>query len=711
MTTLEEWQTRNEAYLSAALEWLRATLEQAVPRVDTTSTSPSQAVAAAAPAEPPKRGFFRRSVPELPTPVEVPRLPSPEAMDARPLTVEAARARLVEASQGEPPPALLMLAKRLGLSDFERDILLLAVAMELDPACPSLLARIQDSNTRAFPTFGLAMSVFDNAAWEALSPERPLRYWRLLEINQPGAQPLTASALRADERIVSFVKGLNYLDDRLTTLIAPLESCMLEELPGTQRAVAARAIASLAPGTEARGPLMLIGRDAQSKRSVAAAICGALGLHLYQLSADLLPMHSGELETLARLWQRETMLSPLALLLDAQELDKLASTATPESPAQRLVRFVARTGGLLFVSSRDGLACPIESTLTLEVSKPMSAEQGVLWSTLLRETPPGLPARLAGQFDLNYHDIASIVDQANKGDTAEPLQARVWRGCRERTRPTIEKLAMKIDARATWDDIVLPSTETALLHQIADQVGSRAMVYDDWGFRARMNRGLGISALFAGESGTGKTMAAEVLANALELDLYRIDLSAVVNKYIGETEKNLRQVFDGAEGSGAILLFDEADALFGKRSEVKDSHDRYANIEINYLLQRMEAYRGLAILATNMKSALDTAFMRRLRFIIKFPFPAASERRRMWERAFPAGAPLGTLDFARLSRLGVTGGTIHNIALNSAFAAARAGSPVTMSVVLDAARTEFRKTDRPVNEADFQSVETPEVRV
>ena len=217
-----------------------------------------------------------------------------------------------------------------------------------------------------------------------------------------------------------------------------------------------------------------------------------------------------------------------------------------------------------------------------------------------------------------------------------------------------------------------------------------------------MNRGLGINALFAGESGTGKTMAAEVIANFLRLNLYRIDLSAVVSKYIGETEKNLRRLFDAAEDGGAILFFDEADALFGKRSEVKDSHDRYANIEINYLLQRMEGYRGLAILATNMKTALDTAFMRRLRFIVNFPFPGPIERKRMWQKIFPPEAPKDELDYDRLARLNLNGGSIHNVALNAAFLAAHAGTSVTMPLILAAARAEFRKLERPINEAEFR---------
>ena len=207
--------------------------------------------------------------------------------------------------------------------------------------------------------------------------------------------------------------------------------------------------------------------------------------------------------------------------------------------------------------------------------------------------------------------------------------------------------------------------------------------------------------MFAGPSGTGKTLAGEVLANELRLDLYRIDLSQVVSKYIGETEKNLRRVFDAAEASGAILLFDEADALFGKRSEVKDSHDRYANIEISYLLQKMEAYRGLAILTTNMKSALDAAFLRRIRFIVQFPFPDIAQREQIWRRVFPAATPTESLEFSRLARLQVAGGNIRNMALNAAFLAAEADQPVRMAHLLQAARNEYAKLERPLTEAEI----------
>jgi SpoVK/Ycf46/Vps4 family AAA+-type ATPase len=268
-------------------------------------------------------------------------------------------------------------------------------------------------------------------------------------------------------------------------------------------------------------------------------------------------------------------------------------------------------------------------------------------------------------------------------------------------------LAQPLVVKATWADLVVPPDVGDLLGQIVAQVRQRSLVYETWGFHRRMNRGLGISVLFVGDSGTGKTMAAEVLAKDLELNLYRIDLSTVVSKYIGETEKNLRRLFDAAEDGGMILFFDEADALFGKRSEVQDSHDRYANIEVNYLLQRIESYRGLAILATNMKDALDSAFLRRLRFIVNFPYPGFDERRMMWSRVFPSETPTDGLDFDYLARLSLTGGNIHNVAINAAFLAASLGTVVTMPLVLQAVRVEFQKLDRPINEIElrWQSVE------
>lgn len=241
-------------------------------------------------------------------------------------------------------------------------------------------------------------------------------------------------------------------------------------------------------------------------------------------------------------------------------------------------------------------------------------------------------------------------------------------------------------------DLVLPNDQVAQVRELIARYKRRTVVYQDWGFSPLPSTG--VVALFSGPSGTGKTLAAEIVAGELGLDLYKVDLSAVVSKYIGETEKNLRKVFDAAEAGGALLLFDEADALFGKRSEVKDSHDRYANIEVSYLLQRMEQYRGLAVLTTNMKEALDPAFLRRIRFVVQFPFPDASHRAEIWRRVFPAATPTEGLDPARLARLHVAGGNIRSIALNSAFLAASADEPVMMKHLLQAARTECSKLGR-----------------
>jgi len=254
-----------------------------------------------------------------------------------------------------------------------------------------------------------------------------------------------------------------------------------------------------------------------------------------------------------------------------------------------------------------------------------------------------------------------------------------------------------------WDDLVLPPAQKTTLRQLAAQAKHRLTVYGKWGFDAKDGRGFGVTALFAGESGTGKTMAAEVLAQDLRLDLFRIDLSSVISKYIGETEKNLSRLFDAAEDSGAILLFDEADALFGKRSEVRDSHDRYANIEVSHLLQRMESYRGVAILTTNAKSAIDSAFERRLRFIVQFPFPDQQHREAIWRRVFPAAAPVDrTLDYAKLARLNMSGGSIRNIAVNAAFFAAESDTSIAMNHLLQAAQAEAAKRDRTISDAEIR---------
>ena len=274
--------------------------------------------------------------------------------------------------------------------------------------------------------------------------------------------------------------------------------------------------------------------------------------------------------------------------------------------------------------------------------------------------------------------------------------------CRTQARPHLEQLTQRIESGNSWSDLILPESELNVLRELATHVRHKDKVYYHWGFGKKNARGLGISALFAGASGTGKTLAAEVLGNELELDVYRIDLSSVVSKYIGETEKNLKKIFDAAEGCGSILLFDEADALFGKRSEVKDSHDRYANMEVSYLLQRIESYQGLAILTTNLKDDLDRAFLRRIRFIVQFPFPDLTQRTAIWQRIFPASTPTLDLNFQKLAKLNVAGGNIRNIAINAAFNAANERESVQMKHILQAAKSEYSKLEKPLTDNEVK---------
>jgi hypothetical protein len=445
--------------------------------------------------------------------------------------------------------------------------------------------------------------------------------------------------------------------------------------------------------------VVLCGGDHAGKRAVAAETCARLGLRLHIIRMADLPQAAAEREALARLWEREAVLLGSALLLEQGE----------QETTHAALSFVESVRGMLFVAARETLKARERATFRVDVGKPSPAEQQSLWVDALgpsAEQLNGELERLVAQFSLGTESIHAASVQALEGlardDGADVLSGPVlWDACRTLARPRLDDLAQGITPAASWDELVLPEQQMRALRDVAAHVRQRAKVYETWGFAAKGERGLGISALFAGVSGTGKTMAAEVLANDLRLDLYRIDLSQVVSKYIGETEKNLRRVFDAAEEGGAVLLFDEADALFGKRSEVKDSHDRYANIEVSYLLQRMEAYRGLAVLTTNLKSAVDTAFLRRLRFIVQFPFPDAAQRADIWQRIFPAETPVSNLDVTRLARLSITGGNIRNIALHAAFLAADAGEPVTMTHLLRAARGEYAKLEKPLTETEI----------
>ncbi len=584
------------------------------------------------------------------------------------------------------PAAIDTLARLFELSAFERDVLLLAAGVEMDARIAALCGHGSGQPQRPWASFGLALAALPQAHWSAVAPLESLRRWRLVEVDD--AAGLTAARLRLDERVLHFIGGLNYLDHRLHPLLDPVPP------PGpmseAHREIAARAIEGLRAAVGRLPRLMLAGDDASGQQDVAAAVAARLGIGLHRLRGADVPAVAGEQAALAALWAREAALLGAGLLVTHEEGDASAA----------LARLVARIDGLVIVAGRDVPSCDGD-VLRYTVDRPDVPERRRLWQAALGAKAEAIaPAldTLASQYRLGARRIVEIAACACGEDPEQDIAAlhRASRG----EAAAMPGLAQQIDARARWDDLVLPQAQRLALEQIAVHARHRVTVHHEWGFADKSARGLGIATLFWGDSGTGKTLAAEVLANELGLALYRIDLSAVVSKYIGETEKNLRKLFDAAEDAGAILLFDEADALFGKRSEVKDSHDRYANIEVSYLLQRMEAYCGLAILTTNHKAALDGAFQRRLRFVVHFPFPDQAQREGIWRAVFPADTPLDGIDYAKLARLSVAGGTIRNIALSAAFLAAEAGTPIGMVHLLRGAHLEAAKRDKPYSDAE-----------
>jgi ATPase family associated with various cellular activities (AAA)/Winged helix domain, variant len=595
------------------------------------------------------------------------------------------------------PGALQMLCASYRLSDFERDVLLLCAGVELDARFGTICAALAGDAQRRHASFGIALAALADPHWSALAPVAPLRRWRLVELG--GSESLTTSPLRIDERILHLLTGMSYLDDRLHGMVEAQEAG--GALASSHQRVAERHAAVWARRTaEERWPVVqLCGAEHGAKASIAAAAAAKLGLRLLRLRAADIPHAAGERAALARLCDRELMLGRCAMLLDCEGI------AAGETAERAIVSFVNEVFGPVVIASRDPYRFDHGLHPRLDVERPAAAERRALWRSALGPLADQVGAgfgELITQFPLDEANIrAAAATIANGENDGSSVADRLWDACRAQARTRLDNLAQRIEVAARWEDLVLPEPQRATLREIAVHVRHSPKVYETWGFASKGTRGLGINALFAGASGTGKTMAAEALSNELKLDLFHIDLSQVVSKFIGETEKNLGRIFDAAERSHAILLFDEADALFGKRSEVKDSHDRYANIEVSYLLQRMEAYRGLAILTTNMKSAFDPAFLRRLRFVVQFPFPDAAQRAEIWRRVFPRQTPTQDLNVDLLARLNIPGGNIRSIALNAAFLAAEEDAPVRMAHLKRAAQSEYAKLEKPLTTAEI----------
>lgn len=598
----------------------------------------------------------------------------------------------------EAPPALVTLCRMFRLSEYERDLLVLCAGMEFDGEWATLCATVQNDIQKPYPTLSLALATLSDPHWSALAPDSPLRYWHLIEIGAGNA--LTQSPIRIDERILHYLIGLPQQDERLAGCITPVASDAIALVESHQRIVK-QSYQSWIQFAQKQSlkqlpVIQLCGQDRISLQAIALAIAARSQLNLFEIAIDTLPTDIAQFHLLMRLCEREYLLSQAAFWIDCTLESDLNSTQ-----ASLLSRLIDQLAAPVIVATSDRRRQRQRRYLSFDVDLPSPAEQRSLWHQHLPNLTNQL-APLVSQFNLSPDAIetACLQVQSLPITSSDELASNLWQTCREQARPRLDELAQRISSSMGWEDLVLPDKEQQTLHELIAHVKQRSRVYETWGFGSKSARGLGITALFSGASGTGKTTAAEVIAHELQLDLYRIDLSTIVSKYIGETEKNLRRIFDAAEAGGVVLLFDEADSLFGKRSEVKDSRDRYANLEVSYLLQRMESYRGLAILTTNLKASIDPAFLRRIRFVVPFSFPDQQQRTEIWRRVFPKDTPTENLDFDKLARLGVAGGNIRNIAVNAAFIAADADEAVQMKHILAAARNEYVKLERPLTDAE-----------
>ena len=635
------------------------------------------------------------------------------------------------------------LAQHFHLTPLDQDILLVALAPEIDLRYGRLYAYLQDNVTHRHPSVDLALSLLHPdfyakmAAQARLTAEAPLLRHHLLYLWHDPANPHPAwldYVLTVDKRIVRYLLDGDEPDERVATYLEVVSpSVALDDLrlPGDHAT-------KLATLTEQQSDLVLYlqGKAGVGKQTTADALCRKLNQQLCVVNGQrlLAEVKAENFASVVQLIEREVRLQGAALYWEG--FDALLAD---DKASQRLAFFatLANRPGLTFLAGQQvwepDRSVQISSFLRVEFPLADYNDRHQLWGEALagavhgggvRTDAEGLPveagidpqdidtAALAATFRFSAGQIFDSVNTAR--DLARwrnPEAPRIeeddlYTASRLHSNRKLTELAQKIEPHYSWDDIVLPTDKIEQLRGICDQVKYRGRVYDDWGFDGKLAMGKGISALFAGPPGTGKTMSADIIAHELGLDLYKIDLSTVVSKFIGETEKNLSRIFDEAETSNAILFFDEADALFGKRTEVRDSHDRYANLEISYLLQKMEEYEGMVILATNLHKNMDDAFTRRLHFIIEFPLPDAENRRHIWEQIWPAETPRCSdldLDFIA-QEVAVSGGNIRNIALAAAFLAAADGQTVTMPHLVRATQREYTKIGKLLTGREFDAI-------
>jgi hypothetical protein len=582
-------------------------------------------------------------------------------------------------------------ARALRLDLLDTAVLGVCAAPELNPRYGRLYAYLQDDVTRKLPSPRLVGHLLEGErvsaadVMSALDRDGPLRRLGALRLLGDAQTPLAERPIKVADRLAAFLLGARM--DELPPPPRVRLVAMPAHDPGRDDAV--RAVRATLRH-DSHLPIVLAGPDAESLLAKA-------------YERPLVLVHARDME------QRDVMAD--AVLVSAMEDRPLVfeglGDLDPGERARALRALEQRDERTVIAAPNRAAALALgeRTVLLVEAPPPTFAERRQAWADLSGSPETG---DVAAKFRLSIGQIVEAAEVARLAATAagrvipEPFELDL--GARQASSSRLGELAARLPPGYRWDDLVMPERQRELLQSISAYLRHRDRVLSDWGYEKAVARTQGLKVLFAGESGTGKTMAAQVLAAQLGLEIFRVDLATIVSKYIGETEKNLDRIFDAAEGSNAILFFDEADALFGKRSEVSDSHDRYANIEVAYLLQKMEAYAGAVILATNFRRNIDEAFVRRLDFVIDFPFPEADDRRRIWGLLLPAEAPLGPdidLDFLA-QRFKLSGGAIRNCSLSAAFQAADDGGVIEMRHLIRAVAQEYGKQGRLTLEADFE---------
>jgi ATPase family associated with various cellular activities (AAA)/Winged helix domain, variant len=590
---------------------------------------------------------------------------------------------------GDLDERLTEAAALLGLDDLDTAVLGLCAAPEVSPHYGRLYAYLHDDVTRRFASPQLvarllaAEGVGRADILACFDEEGALRRRGALWLLDAGGPiPLAERGVKVADRLAAFLLGTR-LDEP-----SRFRHQALPELDLGRVAVLEELQAVLAAGRSL--PIIVAGPDAQALLSIA-------------LGRPLLLVDAADAGNAERM--RDAV---LAAALDRCTLCFDGLEAIEPAEQRRVQRALAATEErvLICAASRDAITALGDHTaFVVAVPHPTYAERRRTWRRL---TAAAQVEDVSAKFRLSIGQIVEAAEAARLASAtngrAMPSAAELDLGARQASSTRLGELAARLEPVFEWDDLVLPERPREVLASISAYLRHRDLVLSDWGYGRTVARTQGLKVLFAGESGTGKTMAGQVLARDLGLDLFRIDLATVVSKYIGETEKNLDRIFEAAAGSNAILFFDEADALFGKRSEVRDSHDRYANIEVAYLLQKMESYEGAVILATNLRQNIDEAFLRRLDLLVDFPFPEASDRERIWRLVLPEAAPVADdIDIPFLAtQFKLSGGSIRNASLAAAFLAAEDDGVIAMRHLVRGVALEYGKLGRLTLESEFE---------